>query len=265
MLYQEILTLLIYGGRIFFYLQLHAILIYTQCGILNFCLFGFICSMSIKHYFHSIKSDDHDKHPLGLVVQSDGGTCVSEVEDKAVVVDFECRKNFVDEHRDHHKLLPYRAGVGMMIVNKSGEVFVGKRVDTKMSGWQMPQGGINLGETPSSAAMREMKEELGSNMASIIYESKSWYSYDIPNFLIPKLWDGKYKGQRQKWFLIKFEDDDSNINIHTSYQEFAEWKWVNFDELSSIVIPFKRKLYFAVIEEFRDLLYQYRGDVIKYK
>ncbi len=154
---------------------------------------------------------------------------------------------------DVHEL-PFRQGVGMMILDKDNRVFVGKRVDSKSNGWQMPQGGIDLGETPSSAALREMEEEIGSNRGEIIAESKKWYSYRVPNFLIPRLWDGKYCGQRQKWFLIRFTGDDSDININTEYPEFDKWKWIDFDQLLIDIIPFKLKLYEQVVDEFKPLL-----------
>ena len=142
----------------------------------------------------------------------------------------------------------------MMILDKNDRVFVGKRVDSKSNGWQMPQGGIDLGETPSSAALREMEEEVGSGKGEIIAESKKWYSYRVPAFLIPRLWDGKYCGQRQKWFLIRFKGDDSDININTEYPEFDQWKWVAFDQLLTDIIPFKLKLYKQVVDEFASLL-----------
>lgn len=152
--------------------------------------------------------------------------------------------------------LPFRPGVGMMIINNEDKVFVGKRVDSKANGWQMPQGGIDLGETPSSAAMREMEEEIGSGNGKIIAESKNWYSYRVPDFLIPKLWDGQYCGQKQKWFLIRFLGKDSDINLNTEHPEFNEWKWVNFDDLLADVIPFKLKLYREVTHEFYQILKQ---------
>ena len=150
--------------------------------------------------------------------------------------------------------LPFRQGVGMVILDKNDRIFVGKRIDSKVNSWQMPQGGIDLGETPSSAALREMQEEIGSGSGEIIAESKKWYSYRVPNFLIPKLWDGKYCGQRQKWFLIRFTGKDSDININTEHPEFDQWKWLDFDQLLVDIIPFKLKLYQQVIEEFRSFL-----------
>ena len=155
---------------------------------------------------------------------------------------------------DYPRVLPYRLGVGMMIINRHNQIFVGKRVDAKVQAWQMPQGGIDIGETPSKAAMREMEEEIGSKSGSIIAESKNWYSYDIPKFMIPILWYGSYKGQKQKWFLIKFTGADEEINIATDHPEFEEWRWVDVNELLNIIIPFKRKLYKAIIEEFEPLL-----------
>ncbi len=152
------------------------------------------------------------------------------------------------------KNLPYRKGVGMMIINQRGEIFIGKRIDTKTQGWQMPQGGINIGETPSRAAFREMEEELGTNKGRIIAESKYWYSYDLPDFLVPKLWDGNYKGQMQKWYLIRFTGSEKDINIHTPEPEFNNWRWINVEELPKMVIHFKRKLYDSVLEEFKPLI-----------
>ena len=150
--------------------------------------------------------------------------------------------------------LPFRPGVGMMIIDKSNRIFVARRIDAKSSGWQMPQGGIDLGETPSAAALREMLEEIGSSQGHIIAESKSWYSYKLPEPLIPKLWNGKYCGQRQKWFLIRFTGSDQNINISTANPEFSDWRWIAPDQLLKIVIPFKSKLYEKVLEEFKDVM-----------
>ncbi|MBL3284401.1 RNA pyrophosphohydrolase [Rickettsiales endosymbiont of Paramecium tredecaurelia] len=151
--------------------------------------------------------------------------------------------------------LPYRLGVGMMIVNDNNQILIARRIDSKSNTWQMPQGGIDLGETPSGAVMREMEEELGCNKGEIIAESKHWYSYHIPKFLIPRLWDGKYRGQKQKWFLIKFTGDDSDININTTNPEFMDWRWVDSDKLVASSIPFKRRLYAALISEFAFILH----------
>ena len=151
-------------------------------------------------------------------------------------------------------LLPYRPGVGMMIINKEKKVFIAKRNDTKIQGWQMPQGGIDKGETPSKAALREMEEEIGSNLGKIIAETRNWYSYDIPKFLIQKLWEGSYRGQIQKWFLIEYLGKDSDINLNTEMPEFTHWRWATIEELPKLIIPFKKKLYSAVIKEFSHFL-----------
>lgn len=149
--------------------------------------------------------------------------------------------------------LPYRPSVGLIILNKKHEVFVGRRIDSKLEAWQMPQGGIDDGETPTEAALREMKEEIGTNNATIIAESKQWYKYDLPIYLISKLWNGKYRGQRQKWFILNFLGEDSEININYHDAEFTEWKWIKIEELAQITISFKKNLYLSVIEEFRDI------------
>ncbi|MEY3197129.1 MAG: hypothetical protein RLZZ59_497 [Pseudomonadota bacterium] len=159
----------------------------------------------------------------------------------------------INSEKDHENL-PFRQGVGMMILNKDGKIFVGKRVESKFEAWQMPQGGILLGETPSRAVFREMMEELGCDCGNIIAETKKWYSYNIPDFLIDKLWAGQYKGQKQKWFLVRFTGEDSDININTETPEFREWKWASVSEILEIIVPFKRRLYSAVMREFKGLL-----------
>lgn len=146
--------------------------------------------------------------------------------------------------------LPYRPGVGVMLVNKHNQVFVGRRIDTRSEAWQMPQGGIDEGETASEAVMREMLEEIGTDKAEIIAESKNWFYYDLPEHLVPKLWDGKYRGQKQKWFFMRFLGEDSDINIETDHPEFMSWRWVEVKELPQIIVPFKRKLYGGIVEEF---------------
>lgn len=158
------------------------------------------------------------------------------------------------DYQDLPTKLPFRLGVGMMIINNKNKVFLGRRKDSKIATWQMPQGGMNIGETPSKAAFREMEEEIGSKKGIIIAETKNWYSYEIPKFMISKLWNGSYRGQKQKWFLIKFEGSDEDININTSEPEFCEWRWVDVSELPNIIVPFKRKLYEEVIKEFGALI-----------
>jgi putative (di)nucleoside polyphosphate hydrolase len=150
--------------------------------------------------------------------------------------------------------LDYRKCVGIMLLNRNGEVFVGQRIDNKADAWQMPQGGINEGEDVRKAALRELKEEIGTDNIEIIAEAASWYSYDIPDFLIPKFWGGRFRGQTQMWFLARFKGNDSEININTSEPEFRQWRWANPDILPNIIVPFKRDLYIALLIEFKDHL-----------
>lgn len=160
----------------------------------------------------------------------------------------------MDQSNNNFKHLPYREGVGIMIINNQKQVFVGRRKDTKSAAWQMPQGGIDPNETPKEAVMRESLEEIGTNNIAILAESANWFIYDVPAHLIPKLWEGKYRGQKQKWFLSKFLGKDSEFNISTEHPEFSAWKWASLQELPKIIVPFKRKLYIAVIKEFQNII-----------
>ncbi len=148
----------------------------------------------------------------------------------------------------------YRLGVGIMLINNDNKVFVGQRVQESSETWQMPQGGIDEGEGPDEAVMRELNEEVGSVNIEIVAESRGWYSYDIPKELIPMWWDGKFVGQKQKWFLMRFLGNDKEININTEIPEFINWKWVNIGELPNIIVPFKRKLYQSLIAEFKPVM-----------
>lgn len=150
--------------------------------------------------------------------------------------------------------LPYRRGVGIMLLNRDKEVFVAKRIDMTSEAWQMPQGGIDEGEDPRSAAIRELTEETGTGLAEIIGESKEWLRYDLPDDLIAKIWGGRYRGQEQKWFAMKFLGEDSDINIHTDHPEFSAWQWVEPTLLPGLIVPFKRDLYTQLLAEFRHLL-----------
>ena len=150
--------------------------------------------------------------------------------------------------------LPYRDGVGIMLLNADNLVFVAKRIDMTSEAWQMPQGGIDAGETPVEAALRELCEETGTDKADIISESKEWLTYDLPEHLIGKLWQGRYRGQRQKWFAMRFTGSDSDINIATEAPEFCECKWVQMHTLPELIVPFKRKNYEALVEEFSVLI-----------
>lgn len=146
--------------------------------------------------------------------------------------------------------LPYRPCAGLMVMNREGKIFVARRIDTDLDAWQMPQGGIDDGEDPKTAALREMKEEIGTDKAEIIAESQDWLTYDLPDHLIGKVWKGKYRGQKQKWFLLRFLGDDSDINIATEHPEFDAWQWMALEDVPKYIVPFKRDIYQAVCAEF---------------
>jgi putative (di)nucleoside polyphosphate hydrolase len=149
-------------------------------------------------------------------------------------------------------ILPYRPGVGIMLLNKAGHVFAAKRIDMTSEAWQMPQGGIDEGESPEEAAWRELEEETGTGKAEILAESRGWHTYDLPQELVPKIWGGRYRGQRQKWFVMRFTGTDADINIATKHPEFSEWKWVKPETLPAIIVPFKKELYAKLVEEFKE-------------
>ena len=152
------------------------------------------------------------------------------------------------------KDLPYRLGVGIVLLNAQGLAFAGRRIDNPTPAWQMPQGGIDEGEDPKQAAFREMKEEIGTDKAEIIAESKGWLSYDLPPDLSGQLWQGRYRGQKQKWYAMRFMGKESDINIATSHPEFSEWRWVDPYDLPSLIVPFKKTLYEAILQEFYGIL-----------
>jgi putative (di)nucleoside polyphosphate hydrolase len=146
--------------------------------------------------------------------------------------------------------LPYRPCVGIMLLNAQNNVFVARRIDSSLEAWQMPQGGIDEGETPIEAAQRELMEEIGTNHAQIIAQSPDWLRYDLPEDLVPTVWGGKYRGQEQQWFLFRFLGNDSDININTPHPEFCEWKWANPQDLPNLIVPFKRQLYIDILKVF---------------
>lgn len=153
--------------------------------------------------------------------------------------------------------LPYRPCVGIMLANRNGQVFVGQRIDSKEGdAWQMPQGGIDKGETAETALIRELGEEtgIGADLVDVIARSAEEYVYDLPEELVGKLWGGKYRGQSQRWFLLRFKGQDSDINIATEHPEFDTWRWVEAHQLVDLIVPFKRPVYRDVVQEFRDLL-----------
>ena len=147
----------------------------------------------------------------------------------------------------------YRPCVGIMLINRDNRVFAGKRIDNRAEAWQMPQGGIDEGENIENACFREMEEEIGTRNARIITLHSDWLDYDIPEPLSDKLWNGKYRGQTQKWVALRFEGDDSEINIATEEPEFCDWRWVDPGQLSALAVPFKRHVYDDVLNEFAPL------------
>ncbi len=141
------------------------------------------------------------------------------------------------------KQLPMRQGVGIILLNQKNEVFVGKRRDNPIDKWQMPQGGIDYRETPLEAMKRELVEETSITNIKILKELENWLEYELPPDLLGKIWKGKFRGQKQKWFIVKFIGDEKEINLKTKHPEFIEWKWIDYNVLPDVIVDFKKEVY----------------------
>jgi putative (di)nucleoside polyphosphate hydrolase len=152
--------------------------------------------------------------------------------------------------------LPYRPCVGVVLIDARGMVFAGQRIDSPSPAWQMPQGGIDEGEKPREAAYRELWEETGVTRDKVEFVGKThgWVTYDLPPELLGKVWGGKFRGQKQKWFLFRFKGQDSDVKIATDHPEFSTWRWILADEMLESIVPFKRAVYDQVIRSFRAYL-----------
>ena len=139
--------------------------------------------------------------------------------------------------------LPLRLGVGIIVLNKENKVFVGKRRDNPINKWQMPQGGGDRGENLFNAMKRELKEETSIRSIEILKELEGWTEYELPDYLLGKIWRGKYRGQKQKWFIVRFLGRDEEINLKTTHPEFIEWQWLDIENLPSVIVHFKKKVY----------------------
>ena len=149
------------------------------------------------------------------------------------------------------RFLPLRLGVGAVVLNKENRVFVGKRKDNPVNKWQMPQGGVNAGEELIDAMKRELQEETGIKNIEILKEVNGWSEYELPDYLLGKIWKGKYRGQKQKWFVVRFLGSDDEINLNTSRPEFIEWQWLDIENLTDVIVDFKRKVYEKLLPEIK--------------
>jgi len=155
---------------------------------------------------------------------------------------------------ENYRNLPLRNGVGIVLLNKENKVFVAKRIDNPKKFWQMPQGGVDKDEDYYSAALRELEEETSIKNVSLIKEIKELITYNLPDSLLGIIWKGKYKGQKQKWFVMKFNGEDDEINLRTKKPEFLEWKWISLDLITEIVVDFKYEVYKKLQSEVKKIV-----------
>ena len=151
------------------------------------------------------------------------------------------------------KKLPLRIGVGIILLNHENNVFVGKRIDNPKNSWQMPQGGLDQNENFLQAAKRELEEETGIKSVKLIKELDGWFKYDLPKYLLGKLWKGKYRGQKQKWFVMKFLGKSDEINVKTKNPEFLDWKWIEIEKLVDVAVNFKVNIYKKLQKELQNI------------
>tara|TARA_B100000035_G_C20941350_1_gene527689 strand:- start:270 stop:749 length:480 start_codon:yes stop_codon:yes gene_type:complete len=156
--------------------------------------------------------------------------------------------------KDKYKKLPLRSGVGIVVLNKKNKIFVAKRIDNPGDFWQMPQGGIDHGEDYLTAALRELEEETSIKKVKLIKEINETLTYELPEHLLGKIWKGRYKGQQQKWFLMRYLGNDDEINIKTLKPEFLEWKWIDIDMITDVVVDFKLHVYKKLKKKIKEII-----------
>ena len=160
----------------------------------------------------------------------------------------------MDKNHNNFQKLPYRNGVGIVVLNNENKVFVAKRIDNPKDFWQMPQGGVDAGEDFLKAAYRELEEETSIKSVKLIRELDGMITYELPERLLGIIWKGKYRGQKQKWFLMRFTGEDKEININTHHPEFLDWKWIELDQLTKVVVDFKLHVYKEVQKKVEKLI-----------
>lgn len=210
--------------------------------------------MRKKHESRQPSLDDMLADPIVWTVMKSDGVNEFELRDllNRVAADLVAGgRQTMDSERPGDPPGAYRRGVGIMLLNDRHEVFVGQRLDTHGDAWQMPQGGIDEDENPRDAAFRELREEIGTDKAQIIAESKAWLRYDLPPEL-RKRWNDRWRGQQQKWFVMRFEGTDADITVATEHPEFSAWKWVPIDHIADLIVSFKRQLYLDLLQELRE-------------